>query len=244
MTTPIEFSPVRLTPPHVNLASSRTARETTISVQKKKEVYHYRDETNLMTGPFDLATLQLWYQNGLIPSDLPIYDGASPHAIPLSELLSSKGITSIIESNNWFLWTDSKTPFHSLNTRLNKCFLSKHQINDFKLLSIVSQTHQITLNNFQEFEDFLDQVKEISEDIKSLHFNEFAEPFAMWTYKTLNELNCNISLEELKALLLDTNPDSLKSFFLKNIQPEKHALKVFNSYNQWRLFIPIYVCSD
>lgn len=234
---PLEFSPTRQPTFRLQLPPSR--REPT---PKKKDVFHYRDDNNLMAGPFDLSTLQLWAFNGLIPNNLPIYDGASPNPTPLCDLLTSKGLADQppTEQNEWFLWTDSKTPFHSLNTRLNKYFTSRHQITDFKLVSIVSQTHQITLNSIQEFEDFVEQVTTISPEIKQLSLNSFAEPFAMWVYKTLTDLGCTVSMEELKTLLTSPDPDNAKSFFLSKISQEKDALKLFNSYNQWRMFIPIF----
>ncbi|OHT07914.1 hypothetical protein TRFO_05024 [Tritrichomonas foetus] len=237
--TPLEFSPTRPTV-RLHLAPSAARRDTTI--QKKKEVFHYRDDSNLMAGPFELSTLQLWAVNGLIPKNLLIYDGASPNPTPLCDLLASKGVPDLnpSEQNEWFLWTDSKTPFHSLNTRLNKYFTSRHQITDFKLLSIVSQTHQITLNSIQEFEDFLEQMNEISPDIKDLNLNSFAEPFAMWTYKTLADLDCKVPAGDVKQLLLESDPDRVKEFFMKNIPQEKDALKLFNAYNQWRMFIPVF----
>lgn len=239
---PLEFSPTR---PTVRLQLTTPSARRDPTIQKKKEVFHYRDDNNLMAGPFDLSTLQLWAVNGLIPNNLPIYDGASNNPTPLCDLLVAKGIADQPPSdqNEWFLWTDSKTPFHSLNTRLNKYFTSRHQITDFKLVSIVSQTHQITLNNIQEFEDFLEQVTTISPEIKELSLNPFAEPFAMWVSKILADLDCKVPMDELKQLLLEPDPDKAKEFFMKNISQEKNALKVYNSYTQWRMFIPIFEIS-
>jgi hypothetical protein len=84
----------------------------------------------------------------------------------------------------------------------------------------------------------------VSDEIKALRLNPLAETFAMWTLKTFNDLKSPIGTEELKALLLDVGPESAKNFFLLNIKPETLAVKVYTSYNQWRLFLPVFVADD
>jgi hypothetical protein len=212
---------------------------------RKKEVYSYRDDFSLMTGPFDIATLHLWNTYGLIPDALPLYDGNSQIPTPLCDVLKAKGLFGQPpeDKNEWFLWTEAKTPFHALNARLNKCFLSRHQKSELKLLSIVSQTHQITLNNFQEFEDFLEHNSAVSDVIKALGLNSFAEPFVMWIFKTLTDFNCEVTPEDIRNLVLESDSGAVREFFMREIANEKDALKIFASYNQWRSFVPIYLVS-
>jgi hypothetical protein len=108
----------------------------------------------------------------------------------------------------------------------------------------VSPTHQITLNRYQEFEEFLETSPQIADEIKQLNLNSFAEPFAMWIWKLLDDLSVRVAPQEVKGLLLETEPDRAKAFFLTRLNPEKEALRVFSYYNQWRLFIPIFVVGE
>jgi hypothetical protein len=227
----------------MNLPAPQPRRDIP-SLSKKKDSYHYRDEAGAFVGPFELSTLHLWWSYGLISESLLIHEGQSQAAAPLGEVLRAKGLYQqpVDDRNEWFLWTDPKNPFHTLTNRLNKGFQSRHQKNDFKLLSIVSQSHQI--NHFPEFEDFIEQCPAISDEIKELHLNHFAEPFAMWTFKTLTDLKCQVSPQDVKALLLETDPERAKGFFLHHLRLEREALRVYGIYNQWRLFIPVFAVND
>ena len=96
----------------------------------------------------------------------------------------------------------------------------------------------------QEFEDFLEQKAPISKEILNLSLNQLSHPFAMWTYKTFHELDVDISPNDLKDFLLESNPEKTREFLTKAIKNEKNANKFYNSYNQWRMFIPVYEISQ
>jgi hypothetical protein len=230
----------------MSLTTTSSRPRDSPSLTKKKDQYHYRDESGTNCGPFDLATLHLWWSYGLIPDNLQISEGPSSATVALSDLLRLKGLDHqpVDDRNDWFLWTDQRNPFHALNARLTKCFVTRHQKNNVNLLSLVSPTHQITLNRYQEFEEFLETSPVIADEIKQLNLNSFAEPFAMWIWRMLLELNARVTPQEVKRLVLETEPDRAKHFFLQILSPEKEALRVFSYYNQWRLFIPIFVVGE
>ena len=95
-----------------------------------------------------------------------------------------------------------------------------------------------------EFEDFLEQTDEIPKEIKDLNLNKFSESFALWTYKTISVFNKDITYQEVKQLLVETDPSKSKEFIFSKIPQEKDALNVFNSFNQWRIFIPVFEVND
>jgi hypothetical protein len=239
-----EFSPSRPGPVHMSLTTSSSRQRDSPALPRKKDQYSYRDDSGANCGPFDLPTLHLWWSYGLIPDNLQISEGSSSTTVSLSDVLRLKGLDHqpIEDRNEWFLWTDQRNPFHSLTARLTKSFQTRHQKNSLNLLSLVSPT--ITLNRYQEFEEFLETGPVIADEIKQLNLNSFAEPFAMWIWKMLLELNAKVSPLEVRALLLETDPDRARAFFLFHLTPEAHALRVFSIYNQWRLFIPIFVVGE
>jgi hypothetical protein len=228
---------------HLSLPSAAPRARDSPSLPKKKDQYFYRDEASSTTvGPYDLSTLHLWWSYGLIPDSLQISEGQSSSSMPVGDLLRAKGLAHqpLEDRNEWFLWADQRNPFHAMTARLANRFASRHQKATAPALSIVSQAHPLTRTRFTEFDDFLEQLPPIPLDIKLLRLNEFAEPFALWIWRTLANLNAPVSPDEVKALLLEADPDRARAFFLRHMRVEKDALFVFGHYNQWRLFIPVF----
>ena len=212
----------------------------------KKETWYFKDESNTINGPFEPQTLQLWEKCGLISLDTQVFESTSNQPIPLSELISSKGLPDIKlkEGEQWTVFSESKMLFSSLNNRLNKCFSSRHQVTDLKFFNIVTPAQANTVSGFMEFEEFLEQMDEIPKEIKDLNLNQFAEPFALWVHKTISVFNKDITYPEIKQLLVETDPLKSKEFIFSRIPQEKDALNVFNSFNQWRIFIPVFEADD
>ena len=199
-----------------------------------------------MNGPFDIQTLHLWHANGLIQDTTIIYEILSNEPIPLAQLLKEKGLygTPPEEKNEWFLWTDQKNPYGWINGRLTKYFMSHRPKPEVKLLSIVAENYQLRLSNVQDFEDFLEQYTTCPREISEMHLNENAQPFAAWLHKTFTDMGIAVAVDELRNLLLESDFEIAKKFFFERIQTEKEALKIWNSYNQWRMFIPVYTVTE
>jgi hypothetical protein len=213
----------------------------------KKNQYSYRDEqTQCLCGPYELATLHFWWRYGLLPDSLQVQEG-SGRSGALIDILRAKGLTEhpFEDHKEWVLWMDPRHPFHALATRFTKTVVtSRPQKSGMNFLSLVSPTHQIMVNKFQLFEDFLDQSPVVADEIKDLGLNNLAELFAAWTWKTFTGFGAEVTAAEIKALLLETDPERAKAFFLSKLHFEKEALNIFASYNQWRLFIPIFAVNQ
>jgi hypothetical protein len=228
-------------PLHVNLAIRRDVSRST-----KKDQFYYRDESNVTYGPYDLPVLHLWWANGLLSDTVSVTDVSTQATSSLNEILRSRGLyrRAPDDRNEWFLWTDQKTPFLALNSRINRCLTSRQPKSEMKLLSMLSPSHQANVASFQEFEDYLAQGPTIADKIRDLHLNSFAEPFAMWLYKTFSDLKCEIKPEEVRALLLEVDPDRSRAFIAAKIGAEAIANRFFESFHQWRLFIPCFDPAD
>ena len=216
-----------------------------ICVQRKRETgYTYRAEpSNTVVGPYDLSLLHLWVVNGLIPESLQVYEGQSTTPIVLSDLLREKGLDHAHpDASEWFLWTDSKTPFQNASQRISKYFMCRSQRKDqLKAVSIVFQKKEvISLNTYQDFGDFLAQYFEESWEGPTFHLNEMGEPLARWVHKTISGLGAPSEPEQIRKMVLEDNPEVARRFFLQKIDSEQEALKVFAEYNRWRLFLPVY----
>ena len=232
-------------PKQVHLNFIRANSRGSIS-PRKKEIYSFRDDSNCMNGPYDINILKLWLDNDLISPDTLIYDNTSQESICLSDLIASKKPTDFQQKdiNDWFLWVENPTPYRSLYNRLSRYLTLKHHQNEPIKLSIVTPIYPIA-SPFQEYEEFLNSYKSAPPDIVELQLNELAQPFAAWVQKILTSFNCHLTLDELKNLLLIKEPSNVKAFFEKKISSlnEDQYKRFYNSYIQWRMYIPIYVVS-
>ena len=217
-----------------------------LDLQRKRESgYSYRVEpSNVLVGPYDLATLHLWVANGLIPETMQVFEGQSTNPVVLADVLREKGLVGKQpEASEWFLWMDQKTPFQSANQRISKVFMGWNvQRKDVKALSIVFQKKEgISINTYQEFEDFAALYFSSERPaLPSFGLNEMGEPLACWVHKTMNELGCGCPPEEIRTMVLQEDPEAARQFFLSRLSTENEASKVFAAYHRWRLMIPVH----
>lgn len=201
----------------------------------KINAYSIQDDRIGSVGPLDFSMLQYWYDTGMIDNHATVLDGTTGLTHQVGEILSNATQTAS-PIPNWFLWTNNQVPFNNVLARINKCFVAKQSLSDFKIANT-----QFSFGSVQDYELFLEQEIEIHPEIKKLHINRLAQPFAQWIYKTFTDLHANITFDEVLDFLLNTSPESCRSIIHSKVKPETVANKFFSVFNQWRVYIPVYV---
>ena len=221
----------------VILKSVITKLEMSDNYHNRREMYNIQDDRIGSVGPMDVATLKMWRDSGMVDPKASVLEVGS--TVPMS-------VEQVIETRppqgpppqDWYLWTDTKSPFNNMVNRVNKCFTSRQSLSDVKMFSI--QNSQVSLTAVQDFELFLEQGFEISPMVQAMNLNQLAQPFAQWVVKTFSDLKANVNEQEIRQFLLNTDPQLSRKFIFSKIQPESNAQKFFSVYNQWRVYIPIY----
>ncbi|EAY13272.1 hypothetical protein TVAG_464060 [Trichomonas vaginalis G3] len=171
----------------------------------------------------------------MIDNNANILDGNTGQTMQITKILEESTQTAS-PMPNWFLWTTNQTPFNNMFARVNKCFVSKQSLTDFKIANT-----QFSFGSVQDYELFLEQEIEISPAVKKFNINKLAQPFAQWVYKTFTDLHTDITPEEVLDFILNPNPDYCRSVINSRVKPESVANKFFSVYNQWRVYIPCFV---
>ena len=203
-----------------------------------KESFNIQDEKIGSVGPMDLATLKMWLDSGMVDPKANVLEVGSTQPMTVEQLLETRQPQGH-PPPDWYLWTDNKSPFNNMVNRVNKCFTSRQSLPDSKMFSI--QNSQVSLTAVQDFELFLEQGYKISPTVQAMNLNKLAQPFAQWVVKTFAELKCNVTDQEIRQFLLNTDPLTSRKFVFSKVQPESNAQKFFSVYNQWRVYIPIYI---
>lgn len=201
----------------------------------KKEAFNIQDERIGAIGPLDINSLIFWMDSGMIDKNAKVLAVGSTEPQPITQVIEEHGNITGNPPQNWFLWTDTNSPFNSMVNRVNKCFLSRQSLSDQKY------TPPPAPSTIQDFEIFLEQNPEVSPEISNLGLNKISQPFAQWMYKTLIDLEASIGPEDVLKLLLNPDPKFARRFFTTKLNNEQVASKLFSVYNQWRVYIPIYL---
>ena len=204
----------------------------------RREMYNIQDDRIGSVGPMDVATLKVWCEAGMVDPSANVLEVGSSQQISVQNVLSTRAVQGN-PPPDWYLWMDNKSPFNNMVNRVNKCFTSRQSLSEMKMFSITNS--QVSLTAVQDFELFLEQGCEISPAVQAMNLNKLAQPFAQWTLKTLNDLKANVTPEEVLKLLLNPEPKLVKKFIIQNVPNESIGNKFFSVYNQWRVYIPIYI---
>lgn len=199
----------------------------------RKEQYNIQDEKIGSVGPMDTATLLVWLESGLVDGNTLALEVGSMQPKPISQIMAEKPPQGSPPSE-WYLWTDSKSPFNSMINKVNKAFIARQGSNEHKKMAA-----PVLL---QEFENFLDGPMPKDQIPMFLpNINKLAQPFVVWVYKTFRDLGSNANDDEILKVLLNADPKMTRKFFLAKIPSDNYAMKFFSMYNEWRLYIPIYL---
>jgi len=208
----------------------------------RKEMYSINDPKLGQIGPFNISTLDYLVRSGFIEKDLFVYEQTSnTTAYSLLSLLTEKAslINSEEVSYDMFNWESSLVPYTQINSHISKCFEKRQSLTALEIQSL-SMSGILSLGKITEFDGFLEQNESIPEEIRELQLNYLSEPFACWIYKTMIAIDSTITPQETKELLLMTCPSDVRTFFSNRISNNETLNRVINSFNQWRIYIPVF----
>jgi hypothetical protein len=208
------------------------------SYYSRKEMYNIQDDRIGSVGPMDIATLKAWCDAGMVEPTAFVLEVGSSQQVTVQSVLTSRPIQGN-PPPDWYLWMDNKCPFNNMINRISKCFTSRQSLSDVKITSISNS--QVSFTAVQDFELFLEQGYEISPAVKSMKLNKLAQPFAQWTMKIFENLKAVVTPEEVIELLLSPEPKIARKFIQEKVPFESYANKFFSVYNQWRVYIPIFI---
>ena len=207
----------------------------------KRESFMVYDEKTSYVGPFDISTLRyLTFYGYFLPTQIVVEQNSSTNST-IEKVLSEK--TDVLNNEENFneivFWKIPHISYFQLSSRLLKCFQSRQSLTQKSILSL-SQLAQVSLGSFQDFDQYLEDNHPISQEILSLNLNVLSHQFANWLYSSLISIKCSITPIELKNILLESNPSSIRNFFSTKISSDSYLSKIISNFNQWRVFIPIY----